>query len=280
MRCFPAAVFCCLLLFYIAPSQADVPVSCTLPVTVRDRNGTPLVGVWFTLHLLGHIVMTDAKGTAAFTGLPPGPYTVSLAPVGYFPLTLPITLSVNASCRLVCVLEKNGASNITTQDATGTHYQITAPPVPRPVNPPPEYLLTPPVPPGSGPAWRTAQEDALREATFRYFIDDTREPFGQDKTKRFSVCYLSVEGGKDPSPALLERLQNTRLPVRPVSALSRRSRNWTSFQVSAFHWTDDNNLKIEAATSQSGVFSMVILTYTLTLHDGWWEIAGIMEFSA
>ena len=280
MRCFPAAVFCCLLLLSAVSSQSAAPASGNLPVMVHDRNGMPLTGVRLILQPSGRTMLTDAKGTVTFMSLPPGPYTVSLAPAGYSPLTLPITLAADAASSLTCVMEKSGASTVTTQDAAGRHFLLTGPLVLRLVNPPPEYLLTPPVPPGSGSAWRTFQEDALREAMFRYLIDNAREPFGQDNTKHFSVCYLSVEEGKDPSPALLERLQNTRLPVQPVSALSRRSRNWASFQVSGFHWVDNNNLKIEAASSQFGVFSSVSLTYTLTLRNGWWEITGSLGISA
>ncbi len=147
MRCFPAAIFCCLLLLFAAVCYADAPASDTLPVTVRDKNGLPLVGVWLTLHPLGRIVMTDGKGAAAFKGLPPGPYTVSLAPAGYHFSTLPITLSANATSGMTFVLEKSGASTVTMQDTAGRRTLITVPLVPRPVNPPPsEYLLTPPVP--------------------------------------------------------------------------------------------------------------------------------------
>ena len=276
MRCFPIAALCLLLFAFVA--RADTPGS--LPVTVRDRNGTPLVGVRLTLQPSARAVMTDRRGQATFTGVPPGSYIVSLAPLGYQPLSLPVTLTADAESSMGFVLEKNGPASVATRSAAGTDYRVIVPGVPHPVNPPPEYLLTPPVPPGSGPAWRAAQEVTLREGMFRYLIDNARVLLSQDKTKRFLTCYLSVGEGKDPDPALLKCLQNPRLPVRPISALRPRSRNWISFQVSAIHWTDGNNVKIEAGSSQFNVLSSVFLTYTLTLRNGWWEITGSMGISA
>ncbi len=291
MRCFPAAIFCCLLLL-AAPSQSDVPASGTLPVTVRDKNGMPLVGVWLTLHPLGRIVMTGGKGTAAFTSLPPGPYTVTLAPAGYYPLTLPITLAANAASSLTCVLEKNGASSVTTQDAAGQRFLVTVPPVPRLVNPPPEYLLTPPVPPGSGPAWRTAQEDALREATFRYLF---KSPFSP--ARHYRVVYLSLayfpqsqgaEGMKDPPAAFLRRFDGSVPPVLPVSALPASSKDWDNqakhhwiiYRVSAFHWANDSHVEIACGSAMSGFISTDSFYLNCTLKNGWWEITGATEVSA
>lgn len=294
MRCFPAALFCCLLLFGTTVSQADALASLTLPVTVRDGNGTPLVGVWLTLNPSGHIVMTDGKGTATFTGLPPGSYTVSLALAGYHPLPPPITLAANAASSLTCVLEKSGASTVTTQDSAGKHFLITLPPVPRPVNPPPEYLLTPPVPPGSGPAWRAAQEDALREGTFRYLFTT----FLFSASRHYHVVYLSLgyfpggeqgnERGRDPDAAFLKRFQGSIPPVRPVSALPASSKDWNNqarhhwiiYRVTSFKWTSDSQVEIDCGSAMSGFISTDSVRLNCDLKNGWWEIVGGMEFSA
>ena len=292
MRCLPAAVFCCLLLFLAAPSRSDVSASGTLPVTVRDRNGMPLVGVWLTLHPLGRIVMTDGKGAAAFAGLPPGPYTVSLAPTGYHPLTLPIALAADATSSLTCVLEKNGTSTVTTQGAAGEHFVVTVPPVPRPVNPPLEYLLTPPVPPGSGPAWRMAQEDALRETTFRYLF---KSPF--NAAQHYQVVYLSLayfpqgqgaEGMKNPTAAFLKRFDGNVPRVLPVSALPASSKNWDNqakhhwiiYRVSSFKWADDSHVEISCGSAMSGFISTDSFYLNCTLKNGWWTITGATEVSA
>ena len=291
MRCFPAAVFCCLLLL-AAPSRSDVSASGILPVKVRDRNGMPLVGVWLTLHPLGRIVMTDGKGAAAFTGLPPGPYTVSLAPTGYHSLTLPITFAADAVSSLTCVLERNGTSTVTTQDAAGNHFFVTVPPVPRSVNPPLEYLLTPPVLPGSGPAWRTTQEDALREATFRYLF---KFPFSE--ARRYRVVYLSLdyfpwgqgtEEMKDPPVAFLKRFDGSVPLVLPVSALPTSSKDWDNqakhhwiiYRVSAFYWADDSHVEIACGSAMSGFISTESLYLNCTLKNGWWTITGATEVSA
>lgn len=292
MRCLPAALFCPLLGF-AAVSQADAPASITLPITVRDRNGTPLASVWLTLRPTGYIIITDGKGSATFRGLPPGKYTVNLAPAGYYPLSLPITLAANAKSSLDFTLEKGGTSSVRTHDAAGGSQTLFVPPVPFPINPPPEYLLTPPVSPGSGPAWRTAQEDALREATFRYLF--TAYPFSA--ARHYRVVYLSLgyfpwgqgsEGSRDPDAAFLRRFQGNVPPAQPVSALPASSKDWENpakhhwiiYRVSSFKWTNDAQVEVNCGSAMSGFGSSDSVYLTCTLKNGWWEITSITEVSA
>lgn len=273
-RLFP---FCLCLLGLAIIAQADPPATCSLSNTVRDRSGKPLVGVRLTLMPSGHIAMTDEKGAAVFRNLPPGPCTVSFAPVGYYPVAATVTLSASAMSSIDFKLEKSGVSNIRINTPVGGSYQIIVPPVPPPaIPPPPEYLLTPPVPPGSGPAWRAAQEDVLREAMFRYLIDNSNHQGS------FSVCYLSVGIGlgQDPTAALLKRLRGSSPPVQAASALRSGSKKWTAYRLAAFQWGDNAHVKIEATSSQSNVLSSVYLTLTCTLRNGWWVISDSFGLSA
>lgn len=208
MRPVPLFRFFCLLLAApsLFPGQAAPAATESLAATVQYRGGKPLVGVWLTLQPSGRVTMTDSKGAARFAGLPPGAYTVSLAPPGYPSLAAPVTLA-GPDNRLDVTLEKSGAATTVFHSAAGNDFKLTLPPVPLTPRPT-EYLLTPPVPPGSGPAWRTSQENALREATFRYLF----AAFPPDDTPVPKVYYLSVqgfpweqgtEGSKDPNAAFL-----------------------------------------------------------------------------
>ena len=188
-----------------------------------------------------------------------------------FPFCLCVLLGLAAVAQAEPAAKPSNAP--TAQSGAG---RVTVPLVLRPVNPPLEYLLTPPVPPGSGPVWRAAQEEVLREAMFRYLIDNT------NRQEHFSVCYLSVGtgSGQDPEAALLMRLRGSQPPVQAASAFQSDRKKWTAYRVAAFQWQDDSHVKIEAVASQSNVFSSVYLTLTCTLRNGWWVITGGFEVSA
>ena len=281
----------CLLVSLAVMAQADPSATCSLSSTVRDRDGKPLAGVWLTLTPAGGLTMTDGKGAAVFRDLPPGSYTVSLAAAGYYPVASTVTLSAHAISSIDFTLEKGGASNIRIHGTAGGSDQIIVPPVPRPATPPPEYLLTPPVLPGSGPAWRMAQEDVLREAVFRYLF--ALSPY----TRRFPVYYLSVrgfpweqgmKGSKDPDAAFLARFRGSKPPVQAVSAFPFGSKDWNNpvkshwiiFRVSSIKWTSGTQLEISCGSAQSGYSSSDSLFLNCTLRHGKWEIIGITEVSA
>lgn len=167
---------------------------------------------------------------------------------------------------------------------------VTVPPVSPPVNAPPEYLLTPPVPPGSGPTWRAAQEEVLREAAFRYLFAHS------SNTRRLPVYYLSVggfpweqgaEGNKDPEAEFLARFRGCEPPVQAVSALPVSSKNWNNpvkhhwiiFRVSSIKWASDTKVKIACGSAQSGYKGSDNLYWDCILRDGRWRIIGVIEVS-
>ena len=268
MRRLLPAVFCLLLLGIAATARADSPKTAGLSMTVRDRDGKPLVGVWLTLRPLGRVTMTDENGEAKFAGLLPGKYVVSLAPAGYFPVAALVTMMADSQgTYLLVLLEKTG---------------------PRPPPPPTEYLFTPPVPPGSGPVWRTAQEKVLREAVFRYLFSI--------QPPRYPTYYLSVqgfpwgqgaEGSKDPDAALLRRFRGSVPPVQSVSALPTGIKDWNNptrhpwiiFRVSSFQWAGDTRVEVAAGSAQAGSLSTDNLSLTCALRNGWWEITGLTMIS-
>jgi len=289
MRCFPAAVFCCLLLFCIAPSQADAPASGTLLVTVHDRNRMPRAAIRLTLQPLGRTTTTNRNGAASFTALPPGSYTLSLAPPSYFPMSQPVTLAANASSGIDFLLSPNGVVEITMHDATGRRGKFIVPPVLRPVNPPTEYLLTPPVPPGSGPAWRKAQEDTLMEATARYLF----AVFPPEDDWHPKVYYLAINGfpsdqeaeaekDKAYNAAFLKRFRNNRPPVKNVFSLTQSKdwrkqgrHQWIVYGVGISRWISDTVVEVGAGKSQSGYPGGGGVYLTCTLRNGWWEISDV-----
>ncbi len=169
---------------------------------------------------------------------------------------------------------------------------ITVPGVPRPLYPPPpEYLLTPPVPPGSGPAWRLSQENVLREAAFRWlFTAFPPEAYWQPEVYFLAVQSLPWEQGasesRDPAPALLERFRGSKHPVEGVSALlrdkhwNRTARHrWVIYCVSSFHWVSDTVAEIYTEKSLPGSFEGDSIRLTCTLKNGW-EITTYVEAAA
>ena len=265
MRCLLPTCCCVPLLCLAQLAQADPAATGGLSMRVRDGEGKPLVGVRLTLQPSGRVTMTDEKGAAVFVALPAGKYVVSLAPAGYHSVTTSITLIANPDNLLALTLAKLG---------------------PPPPPPPPEYLVTPPVSPGSGRAWRAAQEIVLREAAFRHLF--AVSPYA----RRYSVYYLSVQGfpwgqgvqsSKDPDAVLLARFRGSTPPVQAVSALPVSGKDWNNprrhpwiiFRVTSIHWTSDTSVEIDAGAAQAGYLSSDNSRLTCELRDGWWEITGI-----
>ncbi len=199
-------------------------------------------------------------------------------------------------CLLLCLTTATQADPVTKPVPPAnlaTHkgaVRITVPLVSRPTNSPPEYLLTPPVPPGSGPAWRAAQEDVLQEAAFRYLF--AHAPYAS----RLPVYYLSVGGfpweqgmdaSRDPTPTFLAKFHGSQPPVQAVSVLPTRSEDWKNattdhwiiFRGSSITWTDDTRIKIACGSARSGSISSDSLFLDCALRYGKWEIIGITEVS-
>lgn len=168
---------------------------------------------------------------------------------------------------------------------------ITVPPVPSPVNAPPEYLLTSPVLPGSGPAWRAAQEEALREAAFRYLFAHV------SYASRLPVYYLSVGGfpwelganaSRDPTPAFLAKFHGSQPPVQAVSVLPASSKDWKNaathhwiiFRVSSVSWTGDASVQVACGLVRSDFISSESLYLKCISRNGRWQITETTQVSA
>ena len=70
------------------------------------------------------------------------------------------------------------------------------------------------------PSSRSADEEDICEAVFRYQFEDEGSA-GPDKT---NVYFIEIEGGNDPSPALLKRFAGHKPPVKPKSACTSSAR--------------------------------------------------------
>jgi len=95
-------------------------------------------------------------------------------------------------------------------------------------------------------AKRTAQEDDIREAIFRY-----------EMKERGSVIFLDIDH-RDPSDSFMRRFSDVKLPVKKLSAISartKRSQRWiydrktgkpgVALWVGKFTWTSDHGAIVD-----------------------------------
>ena len=129
-------------------------------------------------------------------------------------------------------------------------------------------------------AAQLSEEDKIREAVFRHQFEFNASGLGNSAYAYF----LSIEGGNDPSPELLEQFSGHRPPVKPVTAsvlepgtaqvLDRDSRlPGLIFMIKEILWLSDDEVEVEGGyeeASENGAGNM----YRLKKEDGRWRVVA------
>ena len=125
-----------------------------------------------------------------------------------------------------------------------------------------------------------SEEDRIREAVFRHQFEFNASGLGSAA----NAYFLSVEGGSDPSPQLLQQFDDHRPPVKPVSAsmlepgtaqvLDRESGlPGLIFAITEIRWLADDRVEVEGGYEEASESGSVNV-YQLERKSGRWEVIG------
>jgi hypothetical protein len=129
------------------------------------------------------------------------------------------------------------------------------------------------------PADRAAERLDVVEAVFRHLFDHNNSG-GREYVDYF---FLSVDGGADPPPELLQRFVKEQPPVLPASMADssgggvrhkESSGRGMVLGVGSVTWLDANSADVEASWYM-GPLASVGYTYRVTRADGQWRVTAI-----
>ena len=125
-----------------------------------------------------------------------------------------------------------------------------------------------------------SEEDRIREAVFRYQFEFNASGLGSAA----NAYFLSVEGGSDPSPQLLQQFDDHHPPVKPVSdsvleagtaqVLDRESGlPGLIFAIAEIRRLGDDSVEVEGGYEEASESGSVNV-YHLERKSGRWEVVG------
>ena len=124
-----------------------------------------------------------------------------------------------------------------------------------------------------------SEDDLIREIVFKKIL----EPFCLKPNKNLKVCYLSVDGGQDPSKDLLKKFSNYKVSVKKSSDLivsvengdimlnENSKEQGVLFTVSKLEWKSKIEVKV-SAVSYIGNMGGNGCDYTLKKENSKWRI--------
>ena len=128
---------------------------------------------------------------------------------------------------------------------------------------------------------RHEQEDAVREAVFRYQFTNNAAHGPATAEKKIEAYYLSIgEKDADPADAFMNRFAGNKPPVRKVSECSMAKMRVTDkqtgkrgliFRVSLIKWISDTEAEVKGGYYEDGL-SASGNTYRVKKKGGTWQI--------
>jgi hypothetical protein len=131
---------------------------------------------------------------------------------------------------------------------------------------------------------KLSEEDSVYEAAFRIMLGR----WLSDNAARYQNYYLKIEGKKDPSDALMEKLSDLGLPVRKGSECfisgkdgsivldKSTKKQGILFSVSKLKWISRDEVKF-GSYDHEGNMAAFGCTYTLKREDGKWKLEKAVE---
>ena len=119
------------------------------------------------------------------------------------------------------------------------------------------------------PPSRSAAEDDIAEAVFRYQFDHNASAI----QKRAEKYCLSLPGEKMPNADFLQRFEAHRPPVAAADQCERKSGKNLFFRVLKLDWRKDNEVWVRGGYFE-GNLSASTETYRVQLKDGKWVVTG------